>query len=114
MEQDIYDNPHFPAEWLATSPADDSAGSADWLSGKVLEGMPWEARCAASYSQLRKLTGHWQTIQIDKQIIRLTLSGHSDASIAQIAGTTEGSIRDCRSRIRCLLKALLPPGSIPE
>jgi len=79
----------------------------------VLEGVLYEARCAAGYSQ-RKLTRRWQTIQSDKQIIRLAASGHTNASIAQIVGTTEGSIRDRRNRIRRLLKTLLPPESIPE
>ena len=113
MEQEIDENPHFPAEWLVAPPRGDDTQSIDWLSDEVLEGVLYEARCAAGYSQ-RKLTRHWQTIQIDKQIIRLAASGHTNASIAQIIGTTEGSIRDRRNRIRRLLKALLPPESIPE
>ena len=113
MEQEIDENPHFPAEWLVAPPSGDDARSIDWLSDEVLEGVLYEARCAAGYSQ-RKLTRHWQTIQTDKQIIRLAASGHTNASIAQIVGTTEGSVRDRRNRIRRLLKALLPPESIPE
>jgi len=113
MEQDIDDKPHFPAEWLVAPTPDDDAQSIDWLSDEVLEGVLYEARHAAGYSQ-RKLTRHWQTLQTDKQIIRLAAGGHTNASIAQIIGTTEGSIRDRRNRIRRLLKTLLPPGSIPE
>jgi DNA-binding CsgD family transcriptional regulator len=79
----------------------------------VLEGVLYEARHAAGYSQ-RKLTRHWQTILTGKQIIRLAGNAHTNASIAQIIGTTEGSIRDRRNRIRRLLKTLLPPESIPE
>jgi len=113
MEQEIDENPHFPAEWLVAPPPGNDTRSIDWLSDEVLEGVLYEARWAAGYSQ-RKLTRHWQTLQTDKQIIRLAASGHTNASIAQIIGTTEGSIRDRRNRIRRLLKALLPPESIPE
>ena len=113
MEQEIDENSHYPAEWLVAPPPGDDTRSIDWLSDEVLEGVLYEARCAAGYSQ-RKLTRHWQTIQTDKQIIRLAASGHTNASIAQIMGTTEGSIRDRRNRIRRLLKALLPPDSIPD
>ena len=113
MEQEIDENPHFPAEWLVAPPPGDDTRSIDWLSDEVLEGVLYEARCAAGYSQ-RKLTRHWQTIQTDKQIIRLAAGGHTNASIAQIMGTTEGSIRDRRNRIRRLLKTLLPPGSVPD
>ena len=113
MEQEIDENPRFPAEWLVASPPGDDTRSIDWLSDEVLEGVLYEARHAAGYSQ-GKLTRHWQTIQTDKQVIRLAAGGHTNASIAQIVGTTEGSIRDRRNRIRRLLKALLPPESIPE
>ena len=113
MEQEIDENAHYPAEWLVAYPPGDDTRSIDWLSDEVLEGALYEARCAAGYSQ-RKLTRHWQTIQSDKQIVRLAAGGHTNASIAQIIGTTEGSIRDRRNRIRRLLKALLPPESIPE
>ena len=113
MEQEIDENSHFPAEWLVASPPGDDTRSIDWLSDEVLEGVLYEARHAAGYSQ-GKLTRHWQTIQTDKQVIRLAANGHTNASIAQIVGTTEGSIRDRRNRIRRLLKALLPPESIPE
>jgi DNA-binding CsgD family transcriptional regulator len=113
MEQEIDENPHYPAEWLVASPPGDDTQSIDWLSDEVLEGVLYEARCAAGYSQ-GKLTRHWQTLQTDKQIIRLAAGGHTNASIAQIIGTTEGSIRDRRNRIRRLLKTLLPPESIPD
>ena len=113
MEQEIDENPHYPAEWLVAPPPGDDTRSIDWLSDEVLEGALYEARCAAGYSQ-GKLTRHWRTIQSDKQVIRLAASGHTNASIAQIIGTTEGSIRDRRNRIRRLLKAMLPPESIPE
>ena len=113
MEQEIDESPHYPAEWLVAPPPGDDARSIDWLSDEVLEGVLYEARSAAGYSQ-HKLTRHWHTIQSDKQIIRLAAGGHTNASIAQIVGTTEGSIRDRRNRIRRLLKALLPPDSIPD
>ena len=74
----------------------------------MLDGVLYEARHAAGYSQ-RKLTRHRQTILTDKQINRLAGNAHTNTSIAQIIGTTEGSIRDRRNRIRRLLKSLLPP-----
>jgi len=76
MEQEIDENPHFPAEWLVAPPPGDDTRSIDWLSDEVLEGVLYEARRAAGYSQ-RKLTRHWQTIQTDKQIIRLAANGYT-------------------------------------
>jgi hypothetical protein len=128
MEQDSGDHAHYPAEWLVASPAGDDTRSIDWLSdacpdrqgGEVLEGVLYEARCAAGYSQ-RKLTRHWQTLQTDKQIIRLAANGHTNASFAELMGTTEGTIRPLtgicenrRQRIRRLLESLLPLGTVVE
>jgi DNA-binding CsgD family transcriptional regulator len=69
----------------------------------------FEARQAASVSQ-RQMTRHWDTIQTDKRIIRLAANGHTNASIAQFMGTTEGTIRNRRQRIRRLLEDPLAPG----
>ena len=102
-----------PHEWLvATQPAHDEPLDLDWLSDEVLEGVLFEARQAAGFSQ-RMLTRYWDTIQTDKRIIRLAARGHTNASIAELLGTTEGTIRNRRQRIRRLLESLLPPDLPP-
>jgi DNA-binding CsgD family transcriptional regulator len=53
----------------------------------------WAARDDAGFSQ-RQMTGYWDTIQTDKRIIRLAADGHTNASIADLLGTTEGTIRN--------------------
>ena len=55
------------------------------------------------------LTRYWDTIQTDKRIIRLAANNHTNASIAELLATTEGTIRNRRQRIRRLLESLLPP-----
>jgi hypothetical protein len=101
-----------PHEWLALStPTDHDTLHLDWtwLSDEVLESVLFEARQAAGFSQ-RQLIRFWDTIQTDKRTIRLAAAnGHTDASIAELMGTTEGTIRNCRQRIRRLLEHLLPP-----
>ena len=59
------------------------------------------------------MTRYWDTIQKEKRIIRLAANGHTNASIAQLMGTTEGTIRNRRQRIRRLLEGLLPPEGPP-
>lgn len=103
-------------EWLnVPAPSDDEALRLDRLSDacpgrqarEVLEGVLFEAPQAAGYSK-RCLNGFWDTIQTEKRIIRLAASGHTNASIAELMGTTEGTIRNRRQRIRRLLQHLLP------
>jgi DNA-binding CsgD family transcriptional regulator len=49
------------------------------------------------------MTRYWDTIQTDKRIIRLAANGHTNASIAELMGTTEGTICNRRQRIRHLM-----------
>ena len=97
-----------PYEWLApTSPSDDDTLRLDWLSDELLEGVLFEARVVAGFSN-RCLSRTKDTMQNDKRIIRLAANGHTNASIAKLVGTTEGTIRNRRQRIRRLLEYLLP------
>jgi hypothetical protein len=74
-------------EWLAlTAPIDDDTQRLDWLSDEVLEGVLFEARQAAGFSQ-RQLKRYWNTIQTDKRIIRLAANGHTNASVAELTKT---------------------------
>ena len=75
--------------------------------------MLFEARQTAGFSRCL-MTRYWDTIQKEKRIIRLAANGHTNASIAQLMGTTEGTIRNRRQRIRRLLEGLLPPGELVE
>lgn len=98
-----------PHEWLAPSTlTDNDTLRLDWLSDEVLEGVLYEARVVAGFSK-RCLSRTQDTIQTDKRIIRLAANGHTNASIAEFMGTTEGTIRNRRQRIRRLLENLLPP-----
>jgi hypothetical protein len=47
-------------------------------------------------------------------VIRLAANRHTNASIAELMGTTEGTIRNRRQRIRRLLEHLLPPDALVE
>jgi hypothetical protein len=87
-----------------------------WLSNEISEGVLFEARVVAGFSQ-RQLNRQWDTIQTDKRIVRLAANGHTNASIAKLMSTraaaiTEGTIRNrerrSRRRIRRLLEHLLP------
>jgi len=72
----------------------------------------FEARRAAGHSK-RSLSSYWDTLQTDKRIIRLAANGHTNASIAELLGTSEGTIRNRHQRIRRLLEHLLPPDASP-
>jgi DNA-binding CsgD family transcriptional regulator len=110
----LHDGGDMPHEWLIPSTAtDDEALRLDWLSDEVLEGVLFEARQAAGFSQ-RMLARYWDTIQTDKRVIRLAANGHTNASIAELMGTTEGTIRNRRQRIRRLLENLLPLDAVVE
>jgi DNA-binding CsgD family transcriptional regulator len=109
LDAPLYDGGDLPQEWLATPAAGDDARCIDWLSDEVLEGVLFEARQAAGFSQ-RQMTRYSDTIQTDKRIIRLAANGHTNASIAELMGTTEGTIRNRRQRIRRLLEDPLAPG----
>lgn len=85
----------------------------DWLSDEVLEGVLFEARLATGYSNC-SLTRHWDTVQTDKRIIRLAANAHTNASIAELMGTTKDTIRNRRQRIRRLLEHLLPLDAFVE
>jgi DNA-binding CsgD family transcriptional regulator len=102
-----------PHERLTVPKSDEPAQRLDWLSDEVLEGVLFEARQTAGFSR-RLMTRYWDTIQKEKRIIRLAANGHTNASIAQLMGTTEGTIRNRRQRIRRLLEHLLPPGELVE
>ena len=102
-----------PHEWLAVPQSDEPSKRLDWLSDEVLEGVLFEARQTAGFSRCL-MTRYWDTIQKEKRIIRLAANGHTNASIAQLMGTTEGTIRNRRQRIRRLLEGLLPPGELVE
>jgi DNA-binding CsgD family transcriptional regulator len=108
LDAPLYDGGDSPHEWLALpTPTDHDTLRFDWLSDEVLEGVLFEARVAAGYSN-RCLSRTQGTIQKDKEIIRLAANGHTNASIAKLVGTTEGTIRNRRQRIRRLLEHLLP------
>ncbi|MFC2036946.1 hypothetical protein ACFLYD_03105 [Chloroflexota bacterium] len=107
LDSSLRDGGDLPHEWLASSSlTDDDTLRLDWLSDEVLQGILFEARVAAGFSN-RCLSRTQDTIQTDKRIIRLAANGHTNASIAKLVGTTEGTIRNRRQRIRRLLD--LPP-----
>ena len=109
----VHDDGDLPHEWLTPSTLiDDDTLRLDWLSDEVLESALFEARQTTGFSQ-RQLTRYWDTIQTDKRIIRLAANGHTNASIAELMGTTEGTIRNRRQRIRRLLEGLLPLDATP-
>ena len=109
LDSSLRDGGDLPHEWLASSSlTDDDTLRLDWLSDEVLQGILFEARVAAGFSN-RCLSRTQDTIQTDKRIIRLAANGHTNASIAKLVGTTEGTIRNRRQRIRRLLEHLLPP-----
>jgi DNA-directed RNA polymerase specialized sigma24 family protein len=108
LDAPLHDAGDLPHEWLAPSTLTDDTLRLDWLSDEVLEGVLLEARQAAGFSQYQ-LARYWDTIQTDKRIIRLAANGHTNASIAELVGTTEGTIRNRRQRIRRLLELLLLP-----
>ncbi len=108
LDASVHDGGSLPHEWIHSSTqSNDQALRLDWLSDEVLEGVLFEARHATGFSK-RQMTRYWDTIQTDKWIIRLAARGHTNASIAQQMGTTEGTIRNRRQRIRRLLENLLP------
>ncbi len=108
LDAPVCDDGGLPHDWLdIPMPSDGESLRLDWLCDEVLEGVLFEARAAAGFSQ-RQMTRYWNTIQTDKRIIRLAANGHTNASIAELMGTTEGTIRNRRQRIRRLLEHLLP------
>jgi hypothetical protein len=110
----MHDGGDLPHEWLAPATlADDDTLRLDWLADEVLESALIEARQAAGFSQYQ-LTRYRDTIQTDKRIIRLAANGYTNASIAELMGTTEGTIRNRRQRIRRLLEHLLPPDAFVD
>jgi DNA-directed RNA polymerase specialized sigma24 family protein len=114
LDAPMHDGGDLPHEWLAPStPVYDDALRLDWLADEVLESALIEARQIAGFSQYQ-LTRYWDTIQSDKRIIRLAANGHTNASIAELMGTTEGTIRNRRQRIRRLLEHLLPPDAFVD
>jgi DNA-binding CsgD family transcriptional regulator len=114
LDSPLHEGGELPHEWLAPStPASDGTLHLDWLSDEVLEGVLYEARVAAGYSN-RCLSRTQHTIQTDKRIIRLAANSHTNASIAKLVGTTEGTIRNRRQRIRRLLEHLLPVDAFVE
>jgi DNA-directed RNA polymerase specialized sigma24 family protein len=114
LDSPLHDGGDLPHEWLApTAPSDDDTLRLDWLSDEVLEGVLFEARVAAGFSN-RCLSRTKDTMQNDKRIIRLAANGHTNASIAKLVGTTEGTIRNRRQRIRRLLEHLLLPDALVE
>ena len=113
LDTPLHDGGELPSEWLASSSLNDDTLRLDWLSDEVLEGVLFEARVAAGYSK-RCLSRTQHTVQTDKRIIRLAANGHTNASIAKLVGTTEGTIRNRRQRIRRLLEHLLPVDAFVE
>ena len=114
LDSSLRDGGDLPHEWLASSSlTDDDTLRLDWLSDEVLQGILFEARVAAGFSN-RCLSRTQDTIQTDKRIIRLAANGHTNASIAKLVGTTEGTIRNRRQRIRRLLEHLLPVDAFVE
>ncbi len=70
LDASLDDGSDLPHEWLAPSMStDDDTLRLDWLFDEVLEGVLFEARQAAGFSQ-RMLTRYWDTIQTDKVLLR--------------------------------------------
>jgi DNA-binding CsgD family transcriptional regulator len=114
LDASLRDGGDLPHEWLAPPvPAANDTSRLDWLSDEILENVLLEARAVAGFSQYQ-LTRYWDTIQTDKRIVRLAANGHTNASIAELMGTTEGTIRNRRQRIRRLLEHLLPVDACVE
>jgi hypothetical protein len=66
LDAPLHDGGDLPHEWLAPSTStDDDTLRLNWLSDEVLEGVLFEARQAAGFSQ-RMLTRYWDTIQTGK------------------------------------------------
>ena len=115
LDAPLHDGGDLPHEWLVPSTPTDGTLRLDWLSdacpdqqvGEVLEGALFEARVTAGYPK-RCLSRFQDTLQTDKCIIRLAANGHTNASIAKLMATTEGTIRNRRQRIRRLLEHMLP------
>ena len=113
LDAPLHGGGDLPHEWLKIrTPTGDEALRLDWLSDEVLEAVLFEARRAAGHSK-RSLSCYWDTLQTDKRIIRLAANGHTNASIAELLGTSEGTIRNRPQRIRRLLEHLLPPDASP-
>jgi hypothetical protein len=69
LDAPLDDGGVLPHEWLAPlTSTDDDTLHLDWLSDEVLEGVLFEARQAAGFSQ-RMLTRYWDTIQSDKVLL---------------------------------------------
>jgi DNA-binding CsgD family transcriptional regulator len=108
LDTPYHDGGDRPHEWMnAPDLTNDEALRLDWLSDEVLEGVLVEARQATGYSN-RCLAHSWDTILNEKRIIRLAANDYTNATIAELLGTTEGTIRNRRQRIRRLLEHLLP------
>ena len=112
LDHPLSEDGELPHERLTVPRSDEPGQRLDWLSDEVLESLLFEARQTAGFSRYQ-MTRYWDTLQADKRIIRLAANGHTNASIAQLMGTTEGTIRNRRQRIRRLLKHLLPPEAPP-
>jgi hypothetical protein len=73
----------------------------------------FEAGQAAGFSQYQ-LTRYLDTIQTDRCIIHLATNGHTNSGMAELMGTSEGTLRYRRQRIRPLLQHLFPPGAVVQ
>jgi hypothetical protein len=118
LDAPLHDDGDLPHEWLPPSTStDDDTLRLDWLSDEVLEGVLFQARQTAGYPSGREIR-FWDTIRKEMRIIRLAANGHTNASIAELMGTTEGTIRNrerrSRRRIRRLLESLLPLDALVE
>lgn len=103
-----------PNERLApTTLPDDEALHLEWRCDEILASVLFEARVGAG-SSMRCLTRFWHTLKTDKRIIRLAANGHTNASIAELMESTEGTIQNRRQRIRRLLEHLLPLDAFVE
>jgi hypothetical protein len=70
LDASLDDGGDLPHEWLDPSVSTDGETlRLDWLSDEVLEGVLFEARQAAGFSQ-RQLKRYWDTIQTDKVLLR--------------------------------------------
>ena len=94
-----------PCAGTSGTPRPSGSGSRATRPGSSTLGQRWHPRC---------LTRLQDTIHTDKCIIRLVANGHTNASIAELMGTTEGMIRNRRQRIRRLLEHMLPLDAFVE
>ena len=87
----------------------------DWIGKEDLVTTLVEGRKAAGVSQRAiSYARNLGTIHHEATIIRLAAQGHTNEAIATLLGTTEGTIRNRRQRIRRWLTALAEKNGVAD